>query len=194
MIRPMALIALLFLPACATITQGSTDTVTVDTRPPGAVCTITQNGQTVAVINPTPGSMVVPKSKNDLAVDCEKDGFNRSAGLLASEFEAMTFGNIIFGGVVGVAVDAASGALNEYPPIITLTLQPEEFRNPEERDQFFDKQRDEFKREYDATVARIAERCKEDANCKNQLAMAADAREARLREIEARRLAARVAA
>ena len=40
---------------------------------------------------------------------------------MASEFQAMTFGNILFGGLIGVVVDAASGATHEYPPLVTIT-------------------------------------------------------------------------
>jgi hypothetical protein len=36
--------------------------------------------------------------------------YARAAGTLSSEFESMTFGNILLGGVIGIAVDAASGA------------------------------------------------------------------------------------
>ena len=38
----------------------------------------------------------------------------------------MTFGNILFGGIIGVAVDASSGAMNEYPSSVTVRLIPEE--------------------------------------------------------------------
>lgn len=177
---------------CATITKGSTDTITVDTSPSGATCRVTQDGQTVAIINPTPGSMVVPKSKNDLAVDCEKEGYTRAAGNLSSEFEAMTFGNILFGGVIGVAVDAASGALNQYPPMITLTLAPQSFRGLDERDRFYDRLRDDFEREYEATVARIKTRCGEPEACERQLRLAEEGRSRQLNRIESDRLAARV--
>ena len=192
--RFLTLGALALLPACATITQGSTDTVTIDTRPPGASCEIKQDGQVIAFINPTPGSMVVPKSKNDIAVLCQRDGYESAAGAMASEFAGMTFGNILFGGVIGVAVDAASGAMNQYPPLITLTLQPKEFRDLDEKDDFFDNQRDEFIRQYDATVARIKDRCEDRIECDRQIAAAEKAKETKLIEIEQHRLAARVAA
>ena len=106
----IAIGALASTSACATITHGSNDTITVNTNPTGASCEIKQGANTIAFINPTPGSMMVPKSKNDLSVFCNKDGYETAAGNLSSEFQAMTFGNIIFGGLIGVAVDAASGA------------------------------------------------------------------------------------
>lgn len=35
---------------------------------------------------------------------------------MASEFQTMTFGIILFGGLIGIAVDAASGAMQSTPP------------------------------------------------------------------------------
>ncbi len=40
---------------CATLTKGSDQTITVTTDPSGATCTISREGKTVAVVNPTPG-------------------------------------------------------------------------------------------------------------------------------------------
>ena len=39
-----------------------------------------------------------------IAVACTKQGFLEATGNLASEFQAMTFGNILFGGIVGSRV------------------------------------------------------------------------------------------
>ena len=45
----------------------------------------------------------------------------------------MTFGNILFGGIIGIAVDAASGAMHQYPDSVTITLIPDEFATAEAR-------------------------------------------------------------
>src|SRR3546814_11002644 len=49
----------------------------------------------------------------------------------------MTFGNILFGGIIGVAVDASSGAMNQYPSSVTIALVPESFTSTTARDVFF---------------------------------------------------------
>ena len=41
---------------------------------------------------------------------------------LRSEAEAMTAGNILFGGVIGLGVDAATGAMHRYDENITVPL------------------------------------------------------------------------
>jgi len=38
----------------------------------------------------------------------------------------MAAGNVILGGVVGLGVDAMSGAMNKYPDIVTVTMMPDQ--------------------------------------------------------------------
>lgn len=100
-----ALAALVALTSgCATITKGTNQTVTDDTDPTGAVCTLTREAKTLAVVNPTPGSVSIGKSSTPIAVVCKKPEFLDAAGTLTSQFQAMTFGNVLFGGLIGVAV------------------------------------------------------------------------------------------
>jgi len=179
------------LNGCATITKSSAQAVTVNTRPAGAECTLTREGSIIAAINPTPGTISVQKDKDPITVQCHKDGYLESSGTLASEFEAMTFGNIIFGGLIGVGVDAASGAMSTYPPLVTITLIPDSFPSMRERDAFFDRLRDDFIAEADKSRALIAEGCLEE-DCESQLAQADEARKARLAEIESMRSAASI--
>ncbi|SFI86630.1 PEGA domain-containing protein [Albimonas pacifica] len=191
--RLVAALALAALAGCATITHGSTDTVSIDTRPSGASCTVTQGGAQVARVDPTPGTIMVPKSKHDLAVRCEKEGYQPAVGSVGSEFQAMTFGNIVFGGVIGVAVDAASGAMNDYEPMVTIALLPDRFESQGERDRFFDKLRDDYMAEAADTIARIKAACTAGDECTRQVEIAEQRRTERLVDIEAKRQQARVA-
>lgn len=127
---------------CATITKGSSQTVTVNTDPTGASCTLTRDASTLAVVNPTPGSVSIAKSSTPINVLCRKTDFLDAAGTLTSQFQAMTFGNILFGGLVGVVIDAASGATHEYEPMVTITLIPALFPDYPTRDAFFDRMRE----------------------------------------------------
>lgn len=113
------------LPACSTIVEGTDQQVTVITDPSQASCTLSRQGSVIGVVNPTPGSLQVDKSRNAIEVRCEREGYQTTAATLSSEFEGMTLGNVIFGGLIGVAVDASSGAMNQYPSSITIILSPE---------------------------------------------------------------------
>ena len=105
--------AVTLLAACATITKGTDQQVAIDTPGyPGAECTLTSKGIGVKSVV-TPAVVTLPKSKFDIAVNCEAV-CTKGEGVIVSGVEAMTAGNVLVGGVVGLGVDSASGALNKY--------------------------------------------------------------------------------
>ncbi len=112
------------LPGCATIVQGSNQNLTISTDPAGAHCSVDRAGTHLGMVNPTPGSVRIDKSKNDLTVTCEKDGFRTATVSRTASFGGMTFGNLIAGGAVGLIVDAASGANYSYPSEVKLDMAP----------------------------------------------------------------------
>jgi hypothetical protein len=179
------------LGGCATVVSGTTQTVGVNTDPEGADCQFTRKGILVARVNPTPGTMQVSKDYESVSVLCQKEGFDDTTGVIGSEFQAMTLGNILLGGVIGVVVDAASGAMMKYPEAVSFTLIPKMFDSEAARDRFFADMRDTFLTEYAEVVARIKSKCAPDA-CENELKAAEAGRDSRLAEIEKRRLLAKV--
>lgn len=114
----------MILAACATITKGTTQVVAVDTPGvPGATCTITtQSGP--QLVN-TPGTVTLSKGSASLPISCTKECYVMGASIVPSNAEAMTAGNVIFGGVIGLGVDAATGAMNKYPDMITVAMSPD---------------------------------------------------------------------
>lgn len=122
MLKTIFVLPLAMLSACATLVNGSSQNVTVSTNPPGASCTLDRVGARVGAISATPGSVRLDKSKNDLSVTCAKDGYQTATVAHPPSFSGATFGNIIAGGVIGVVVDAASGANYSYPDDIRLDL------------------------------------------------------------------------
>jgi hypothetical protein len=121
--RGVILLALL-VAGCATITKGTTQPVAVDTPGvPGAVCTIqTQNGPQVVT---TPGTIVLNKGSAALPVQCTKECYVTGSSIIPSNTETMAAGNVVFGGVIGLGVDAASGAMNKYPDFFTVAMTPD---------------------------------------------------------------------
>lgn len=116
-------LAVTSLGACASITKGTDHTMAVNSNPQGADCTLTRAGVQIARVNPTPGQVSIDKSKDDIVVDCVLAGHNPAKHVAASEAEVMTAGNLIFGGLVGLAIDAGSGAINKYPSNVTVVMQ-----------------------------------------------------------------------
>jgi len=91
---------------------------------PGATCTITtQSGpQTVS----TPGTVVLAKGSTALPIQCTKECYLMGSSIIPSNTEAMAAGNVVFGGLIGLGVDAASGAMNKYPDIVTVAMVPDQ--------------------------------------------------------------------
>ena len=119
--------ALLLLTAgCASIIEGTNQTITLNTNPPGADCALTREGIVIGRIAPTPGSVVVEKTKHDITISCTKDGYQEATYLNNSGAAGATFGNIVLGGGIGWAIDSASGADNKYDTPVNLTLVPVE--------------------------------------------------------------------
>ncbi|MGH6888226.1 MAG: hypothetical protein ACREHF_03370 [Rhizomicrobium sp.] len=109
------------LSGCATIIEGTTQPVSVNTTPvEGAQCTLTNSQGTWYLT--TPGSTTVHKTKTDLDVTCTKPGFQPGHVVADAHFGATTAANVIAGGVIGMGVDAASGANYHYNTPITVPL------------------------------------------------------------------------
>ena len=122
MLKVVFVLPLAMLSACATLVNGSSQNITVSTTPAAASCTLDRVGARVGAVSSTPGSVRLDKSKNDISVTCSKDGFQTATIVKAPSFSGATFGNIIAGGVIGVVVDAASGANYSYPDDIRLEM------------------------------------------------------------------------
>ena len=123
--KKLAVLALaLALVGCATITKGTTQTIAVDTPGvPGATCTIqTPNGPRGVV---TPGNVALDKQSSALPISCTKECYVTGSSMIPSNTESMAAGNVLLGGVIGLGVDAASGAMNKYPDMFTVAMMPD---------------------------------------------------------------------
>jgi hypothetical protein len=123
-IAGLALAISLPLVACATITRGTSQIVVINTPGvPGATCTLTSASigtQTAA----TPATVTLQKGRDNIAVHCSKDCYQDGTGVVASNLEGMAAGNLLLGGVVGLGVDAASGAMNSYSSEVQIAMAP----------------------------------------------------------------------
>jgi hypothetical protein len=110
------------LAGCSTLTTGTTQAVSLVTPgADGASCELTSPEiGTVNVV--TPAQVMLSKSQHSVRVQCRKECFTDGQGIINSNFEEMTAGNILVGGVVGVVVDASSGAMNKYDPHVQIAM------------------------------------------------------------------------
>lgn len=117
----LALISILALTACASITKGTTQDIDITSTPIGALCKVYNNGQVVGWIT-TPDRITVDRTKYNLIVKCTKAGYKETSYTNYSGAENRTMGNILVGGIVGWGVDSALGADNKYQPFINVNM------------------------------------------------------------------------
>jgi hypothetical protein len=119
----LAVAGVALLGGCSSIIEGSSQEISVNTTPPGANCTLNREGTPIGTITSTPGSVTIPKTKYDIEVVCELDGYQKTAYIDESGTAAATFGNILIGGIIGVVVDMSTGAANKYDSPLDIALE-----------------------------------------------------------------------
>jgi hypothetical protein len=65
---------------------------------------------------------MVQKSYGDISIQCKKDEAYSGTKTYPSEHEGAVWGNLLFGGLIGYAVDAGSGAGFAYPPQMNVDM------------------------------------------------------------------------
>jgi len=114
-----AVAAVLLGTGCATVTNGTTQAVSVSTHP--AHATIETGGRTFE----SPCVIELAR-KRDHVVTISKQGYRTESVQLGRKSTGAVRGNIWLGGLPGWAIDAATGANNELVPgHIDLTLTPD---------------------------------------------------------------------
>ncbi|MGE5501896.1 MAG: PEGA domain-containing protein [Ignavibacteriales bacterium] len=111
--------------ACATITRGTKEDWAVQTDPVGAKVQ-TDHGYSC---EPTPCTMKLPR-KNEFQVTVTKAGYKtystRVTNGISGKGTAGLVGNAVVGGIIGIGVDAVSGAtLDLHPNPLVVKLEPE---------------------------------------------------------------------
>jgi hypothetical protein len=110
------------LMGCASITTGQTQVVTIQTpNCPAASCELT-NKEGIYYVTRTPGTVSVNRKCSEMTIRCRKDGHSDFVMSIGSSMKSMTWGNLIFGGLIGAGVDAATGAACKYPSIIPVHM------------------------------------------------------------------------
>jgi len=185
-------VILAMLSGCATITKGSTQPVTLHTDPDGAICDVVREEKTLASVGATPGQVTVDRGWGSLEVRCRKNGYQSIDAKVDSEVQGWTFGNILIGGLVGFAVDAASGAMRQYPQFVTLTLVPEEFPSVEARDAYLKRTLERFDREAAEAAALLRKNCTSEELCEKDAKALEAVKQRRVDELRAKVGAARI--
>jgi len=180
--------------ACATVVGGTTQDVFIETEPPGAECRLDRLGANIGMVKPTPGRVNVSRSKELVVVNCTLDRYEQANDVLSSKLTGATIGNILLGGLVGIVVDAASGANNKYPERVTIVMTPLAFSNAAARDAHFDAVKKRISDATSAELKHIRDTCNSNNRelCRESEKPIVEARDKAYVEIERKRLAAKI--
>jgi hypothetical protein len=106
----LAAASLLSTAACATVMNGSEQGIAVNSTPAGA--NISVDGQPMGV---TPAVLRLARSKEHI-LQLDLPGYLPYQMKLSRRTSGWVWGNIAFGGVIGVVVDASTGAMYRLTP------------------------------------------------------------------------------
>jgi PEGA domain-containing protein len=122
----LLLAAAIVLPCCgcASVTRGTTENISISSTPAGATVDVAGLENPTACVTPC---VVQAKRNADIIVTVNKDGYEPQIIPLTKEIPgsgaAGFAGNLLLGGLVGMGVDAATGAAQDHKPnpvIVTL--------------------------------------------------------------------------
>jgi len=111
---------------CASVTRGTTENISIATTPAGATADISGLEAPTACVTPC---VVQAKRNADITVTINKEGYEPQIIPLTKEIEgagaAGFAGNLLAGGLIGMGVDAATGAAQDHKPNpVIVTLRP----------------------------------------------------------------------
>ena len=118
-------VIVLLMSGCASVTRGTKDVLVIESDPPGALASLALRSGTVVCT--TPCTLELPR-KHGFSVKFEMEGYNTAEATVvpkqAAGGSAGMAGNVLLGGLIGVAVDASSGAMKDLMPnplVVKLT-------------------------------------------------------------------------
>jgi PEGA domain len=114
------------LGGCASVTRGTTENISITSTPAGAEATISGLDVPTACITPC---AIVAKRSADISITFAKPGFETEVVTLTKEVPATGAagfaGNVLAGGLIGMGVDAATGAAQDHKPNpVIVTMKP----------------------------------------------------------------------
>ncbi len=101
----------LLLPSCASIVSGSKQNISFNSTPAGAIVWVDNVNLGV-----TPVTAKLERSKKDQKVKIELQGYKPYELTLTRKTNGWIWGNILFGGIIGIIVDSSSGAMYRLTP------------------------------------------------------------------------------
>ncbi len=116
-----ALAAATIVSSCASMKDGTTQSVAITSVPAGATCQYDNGSSSGTVI--TPGDMEVQRSAKSIMVQCQKQGYGVGSAKVQPWPNYWTGANVLNLGV-GYFYDISNGAAWRYPQPVNVVMQP----------------------------------------------------------------------
>jgi len=123
-------VSAVILSGCASILGDSQNPVAITSEPAGASFEVRDSAGRMIHSGTTPGTVTLKTGAGyfkgaDYSVLVKKDGFNPQTTTLTHSISGWYWGNILFGGLIGLfAVDPATGAMYKLPEATNVALVP----------------------------------------------------------------------
>lgn len=133
-VRRLAVLSLMVLTGCATVTRGPRETLYIKSDPPGATVAVNDKKGTIATCV-APCSVEVKRNR-DLTLVGSMEGYLASEEYVWSKMgaggNAAVLGNVLVGGFIGLGVDAITGSAKVLRPNpATVYLYPDRRNKPD---------------------------------------------------------------
>ncbi|MEQ9609635.1 MAG: hypothetical protein RLN99_18400 [Kiloniellaceae bacterium] len=97
---------------------------------PGASCILEREGKKIGELASSPGSVTVSKTKHDITITCDKEGYQTATYINDSGWESGSGAagialDVILTLGISSAIDSATGADNKYESPVNNTMVPE---------------------------------------------------------------------
>ena len=126
------------LGGCATLVSGDETDTQITTDPIGAECELVGDNYNIVVT--TPANVQLDSDAAPVTITCNADGHVEEIAEIDTSMDGSIFGNILMGGLIGIAIDAASGSGQKYPETVDLVLVPTSFPDEAAADAWYARQ------------------------------------------------------
>src|SRR5690606_1944201 len=123
--------SVLALTGCASILGDNQYPVSINSSPSGVAFEISNRSGRVIHSGTTPGTVTLDSSAGyfkgeKYTIRFSQNGYTETSAPLSSQVSGWYWGNILFGGLVGMLiVDPVTGSMYRLPPEVNVNLQPQ---------------------------------------------------------------------
>ena len=129
------LMGLIELTGCATIFSDNKTAVQINTNPTDTICEVKGENFTQKVN--IPANVTIPAKASPVTIICSKEDYFPASKTIETSIDGMIFGNIIFGGIPGVIIDAVTKSGFKYEDTVALHLYKRNFASQEEKEAYY---------------------------------------------------------